>query len=301
MILDGGLERVAGESADIGEAGDLLSQGICGGGIVGELFELFGFAGDVVETVGTSSAGEPVGDGGEFGHIPEIESGGHGCEGGDGAVAEFFGEGQEDGVAEQLGGDGGGVVGLRGRVRGELADHAKKFGDIDRLGGEFIAAGAEAALAVFHHGVGGERDDGPFVTIAAEIPGGGVAVHDGHLHIHEDDVEGFPLGKRGEGLIVSGFTVFSGGDGAAGALKVEGDDITILSAIFGEKNTRVELRDRGHRVFGGGHDAMNFTRGEECGIWDNGNGKCNPESASAMEFTLDGEITSHDLCETSGD
>ena len=52
---------------------------------------------------------------------------------------------------------------------------------------------AEAALAVFGHRMRGERDDGHASSEAllgpADRAGGLDAVHPGHLHIHQDEVE----------------------------------------------------------------------------------------------------------------
>ena len=53
-----------------------------------------------------------------------------------------------------------------------------------------VHARRKAALAVGLHGVGRHRNDGQLGMpgVAAQGPGGGFAVHDGHLHIHEHSV-----------------------------------------------------------------------------------------------------------------
>ena len=53
-----------------------------------------------------------------------------------------------------------------------------------------VHASGQALFAIPVHGVGGHGNDGKFgkSRIGANGLGGGDAVHDGHLHIHEDDV-----------------------------------------------------------------------------------------------------------------
>ncbi len=56
-----------------------------------------------------------------------------------------------------------------------------------------IHAGGDAILAILAHDIGGERDDGqafaPLLALElANAPGGGEAVHDGHLAVHEHGV-----------------------------------------------------------------------------------------------------------------
>ena len=46
------------------------------------------------------------------------------------------------------------------------------------------------------------------VALRTEFPRGGVAVHDGHLHVHQDDVEGLVLFARGQGGFDGKLSVF---------------------------------------------------------------------------------------------
>lgn len=64
--------------------------------------------------------------------------------------------------------------------------------------GEVVLARGQALLAVSVEGVGGDRDDGrPAYAgerfVASDRSGGGVAVHDRHPAVHEDDIEGLGL------------------------------------------------------------------------------------------------------------
>ena len=60
---------------------------------------------------------------------------------------------------------------------------------IDGLGDVRVAASTDALLAVACHGVGGQGNYRPCVPGPSEHLRSGIAVHDGHLHIHEDQIE----------------------------------------------------------------------------------------------------------------
>jgi hypothetical protein len=76
-----------------------------------------------------------------------------------------------------------------------------------------IHAGGEAAGAVLAPGVGGHGDDGGVLAgglALADQAGGVDAAHDGHLHVHEDQIPG---GGREE--IDRLLAVLGQGDGVA--------------------------------------------------------------------------------------
>ena len=64
----------------------------------------------------------------------------------------------------------------------------------NRFGDVVVHSGSEASLAVAGHGVGGHRDDRDVPARAffllPDERGGFKTIHLGHLHIHEDQVEG---------------------------------------------------------------------------------------------------------------
>ena len=62
---------------------------------------------------------------------------------------------------------------------------------VDGLGDVVVHAGSQGLFPVPGHGVGGHGDDGQGLKpgVLAEAPGGLVAVHDRHLHVHEHRVE----------------------------------------------------------------------------------------------------------------
>ena len=75
----------------------------------------------------------------------------------------------------------------------EVLGHlAKQRLAIDGLGGEVVAAGSQALVPVARHGVGRQGDDGAVVALLSQLTHGGVAVHDRHLHVHQDGVERLP-------------------------------------------------------------------------------------------------------------
>ncbi len=88
----------------------------------------------------------------------------------------------------------GPTPGPRLRRREEAAEQVGEEVAAERLGQVGVHAGGEAALAFLEHGVGGERHDGHRVAAVLPLPaaqgaGGFQAVHDRHLHVHENAVE----------------------------------------------------------------------------------------------------------------
>ena len=81
---------------------------------------------------------------------------------------------------------------LGGRLGGlEVGfDGFDEFLSIDWFGGVVVASGVDAFVPVGGHRVGGEGDDGGGVALASQLAGGLVSIEDGHLHVHQDDVEG---------------------------------------------------------------------------------------------------------------
>ncbi len=79
----------------------------------------------------------------------------------------------------------------------------------DGLGQVVIHAGFHAVFDILGKGVGGHGDDGNGFGLGMAAgtygPGGIVAVHHGHLNIHEDGVKG--AGRTGDKLISGGLTV----------------------------------------------------------------------------------------------
>ncbi len=61
---------------------------------------------------------------------------------------------------------------------------------VDGLGGIVVATGVETLLSVTGHRVSGQGDDRTGVAILSKQAGGFVAVHHGHLHVHQDHIEG---------------------------------------------------------------------------------------------------------------
>ena len=87
-----------------------------------------------------------------------------------------------------------GDVGDAGRAGRDQAPRSSRRGPgADRLGDVAVEAGGQAALAVPLHGVGGQGDDRevrPRAPLGLPDRGGRLeAVHLGHLHVHQDQVE----------------------------------------------------------------------------------------------------------------
>ena len=71
-------------------------------------------------------------------------------------------------------------------------DGAKQRNSIDRLAEIVIAPAVQAFRPIAFHGIGGQRDDGSLIAFRPKASRGCVTVHDGHHHVHEDDVERKP-------------------------------------------------------------------------------------------------------------
>ncbi len=121
-------------------------------------------------------------------------------------------------------GEGGGEVALEDR---------DDFGFVDGLGDVVVHAGFDAAFAIGLHGVGGHGDDDGVAAGrfgAADLFGGLVAVHDGHLAIHENEV--VAIG----GDHIDGFLAVGGEfDGKTEALQHPRRDELVDGVVFDEE------------------------------------------------------------------
>ena len=90
--------------------------------------------------------------------------------------------------------------------------------------------GFEAALAVLFEDVGGEGDNGRTRIGMSEFaqPARGLqAIHNGHLHVHENQVKGLILAQlNGLG------TITGDDDGSAHSFEQEADDVLVGEVIF---------------------------------------------------------------------
>ncbi len=78
--------------------------------------------------------------------------------------------------------------GRRGARRQPAQQGAEQRAGLHRLGDEIVHAGFQTAVAIFREGVGGHGQNRhlPAVRQAPDHARGFEAVHDGHLHIHQD-------------------------------------------------------------------------------------------------------------------
>src|SRR5579872_4333126 len=156
---------------------------------LGGLEELGRLRRDVVEAGGGGFAEHEAGDFLELLAILPLDSLFH--------VGEFFRQFLIEflNLSGASGRGGGSIRGGRGCFlldRHDLhvaTDRFEEFFHVDRLGDEFVAAGVEALGAVALHGICSQRDDGAAVSVAAQVEGGGEAVHDRHLHVHQNEIE----------------------------------------------------------------------------------------------------------------
>lgn len=114
----------------------------------------------------------------------------------------------------------------------EDVDGAEECLSVDGFGEVFIAPDVEASLSVVFHGVGGEGDDGDGASSCAEFGCGDVAVEDGHLHVHDDEVEVVVAFEEVEGVLAVGCE-----DGlVSGACEVVLDEFAVVFAVFDDED-----------------------------------------------------------------
>ena len=121
---------------------------------------------------------------------------------------------------------------FRQRSREVSLEDGDDFGFVDGLGDVVVHAGVEAALAITLHRVGGHGDDDDVAIgrlAAADLFGGLVAVHHGHLAIHENEVVAIG-GDHVDGF----FSVGGEFDGKAEALEHARGDELIDGVVFDE-------------------------------------------------------------------
>ena len=167
-----------------------------------------------------------------------------------------------------------------------------EVGVAHRLGDVVVHAGVEASLAVAVHRMGGHRDHRRAAALlaAAQLAGRLVAVHVGHLAVHQDRVVA-PRGERLERLAPVADDV----DAAAAALeRASGDDL-VDGAVLGDQHERRRSTRGGspNAVLGGGRRRVRRLGAAERQL--------EPERAAAPGFALGADRPAHQLDELAGD
>ena len=117
-----------------------------------------------------------------------------------------------------------------------FGEGGEEFLALDGLGGIVVAAGVEAFLAIAGHGMGRERHYPTGVTFFAQGDGGFITVHDRHLHVHEDEVEGLAGFSGGSCGVYGLFAVIDDCHFGAGFLKDMCDQSLVVRAVFGQQD-----------------------------------------------------------------
>ncbi len=109
---------------------------------------------------------------------------------------------------------------------------------IDGLGGVVVAASLDALFTVAGHRVGSQGDDRARAVLLAEQARGFLAVHDGHLHVHQDHVERGALVTRAECRLGGHLADLLGCDLGAGLLQYMRNEPLIIRAVLGQQRER---------------------------------------------------------------
>jgi hypothetical protein len=87
-----------------------------------------------------------------------------------------------------------GRCGAGSLLRQPVFQQGFESGVFDGLGQIVVHAGGQAQFAIAFHGIGGHGDDRQVPTLCrlafltAQLPGGGIAIHAGHLAVHQDGI-----------------------------------------------------------------------------------------------------------------
>jgi hypothetical protein len=170
-----------------------------------------------------------------------------------------------------------------------LGESVEQFGFLNRLRDVTVHAGAETPVAVSCECVGGHCNYGQMRT--GEFFAGTYfgyrfeAVHDGHLDIHQDDVEYLFLQNGERGAAIGGEL-----DGVACPLEQTHREFLIDGIVFDQQ----DMQGCGWfgRFVDGGGDA------QKVGICGTGlQDRCEPETAALAEFALNRDFATHEFHE----
>ena len=121
-----------------------------------------------------------------------------------------------------------------------LGDDLQQGDALDRLGGVVVAAGRKAPIAVAAHGVGRQGDDRAVVVLRTQTSRQRVAIHDRHLHVGENDVEGPSLGASRPGGFEGREPVVDESHLGAGPLEHERNQPLVVGTIFGQQDAAIQ-------------------------------------------------------------
>ena len=140
---------------------------------------------------------------------------------------------------------GGRSTGSSGDARlwEKVTDGLDEIPAVDGLGRVVVTARVQAALSIAGHGVGGQRDDRAGVAVTAEQSRRLIAIHHGHLHIHEDDVERVGLVTGGQRRINGALAVLRDGDLCARLLQHVADEPLVVRTVLGQQDPAIEPAD----------------------------------------------------------
>ena len=122
-----------------------------------------------------------------------------------------------------------------------LLDCLNQFRPINWFRGIVVASGLDTRLAIPLHRVGSQGNDRPGEAVLADLLRGLVAVHDGHLHVHQDDVERCACLDRGADLLDGDLPVLGHGHVGPGSGENSLDQALVVGAVLGQQDSRVEF------------------------------------------------------------
>jgi len=105
----------------------------------------------------------------------------------------------------------------------------------DRFGHICVAAGLKAFSLVTFHGVGRQCNNRPGVAAGPQMLRGEIAIHDGHLHVHEDNIKWLSSVSRPQGQIRGDLAIVCDSHPATGRLKNACKESLIVNAVFSKE------------------------------------------------------------------
>ncbi len=116
---------------------------------------------------------------------------------------------------------------------------------MNRLGQVGVASSIQTLLLVPNHGVCREGDNRSAVPGLTQSVCGLVAVHDGHVHVHENQVIGHALGKRAESFFAGTQAVVGDRHFAARSFQKPLDQTLIVRSVLGQENPSIQANRLG--------------------------------------------------------
>ena len=112
---------------------------------------------------------------------------------------------------------------------------------IEGLADIVIAANLDTFLAIFGRRIGGQRNDRVGISCFPQLPSCFVAVHDRHLDVHQNDIEGTASLLCCQGKIDGNLSIFCHRNFGTRLPQNVDNKLLVVGTILGQQNTTIQL------------------------------------------------------------